>query len=1091
MAASPETQSLKGPSLTAAIAAAVALATPGGQPVAAFLTTFAVSYGLQAWSQREARKRALEDVADRKVMIRSAVAPRRLIYGEAMVSGPMIYAHVEGTEKEYLHIVLALAGHEVQSFADVWFDDDQVGTLDGSGNVTSGTFAGLARLQFVTGTSSQAAFADLVTDSGGRWSAAHQGKDVAMVYARLKYDQDKYPGGIPQIRAVVRGRKCYDPRDGVTRYTMNPALALRDYLTATHGLGSDSAEIDDTACSAAATICDEWVALDSGVVLYVTADASADTFTAVDSGYATTQVESRIQTGDRVNLVAASAVPSPLTAGADYYVIRRGPSTFQLATTYQNAIEGTAVTFTTAGSLVRFQSIYQKRYALSGTVTLDMAPRDVIDDLIAAMAGTCTFTGGQWRMTAGAYAVPTTTITADDLRGDLQFRPRTPRKDLTNAVRGAYVEPARGWVTTDYAPVSDSAAATADGEAIERTSDMAWITNAFRAQRLAKITLRKSRAKRLALPCKITALPLLTADTVEVTLDQIGLASAVYRVVGWTLTGEDGGIGVDVELEEESADHYDWDPADGVDPPINAPLTLPSGTAVVAPSGLSIASGTAELLAQGDGTIISRMRVSWTGAAETNLSGYELQWKQSGEGTYNAVYLPRDGTQYYIAPVLDGTNYDVRVRSQALPGVRRSDWVTGVHTVVGKTAAPTAPTSIGITSLPNALQITWSACPDADYFETQVWEASINDRASASQVAALKGNALQRSGFSAAAVRYYWVRHVDTSGNVSTWYPSGATSGVSGTAGANPGNEITHDFTGFMAGGAAGYLSGSGYWLGYSGGAYKMHLGNPSSQHIRWDGTQFYVQGAILTSELYVSTLGTIAIGSTSYLGAAGIFLGYSGAAYKMHVGDPSGAHLKWDGSTLTIKGSLVTGDVQVDTAGNVRGGQTGYNTGTGFWIGYSAGAYKFSIGSASAYLTWDGSALTVVGRINGVGRYVAGTTVTLATAATERNTASTTYTKAKEFAMPKAGAVRVGWNMKAFSGTTAYARVYINGVAVGTEQSTTSTSNVAKTDDVTVDGGDLLQLYYRNSSGAGNGTFVSSVTVKATVGEVTTVLVD
>ena len=39
--------------------------------------------------------------------------------------------------------------------------------------------------------------------------------------------------------------------------------------------------------------------------------------------------------------------------------------------------------------------------------------------------------------------------------------------------------------------------------------------------------------------------------------------------------------------------------------------------------------------------------------------------------------------------------------------------------------------------------------------------------------------------------------------------------------------------------------------------------------------------------------------------------------------------------------------------------------------------------------------------------------------------------------------------------------------------------------------GGDLLQLYYKNSPGSGNGTFVSSVIVQATVGEVTTVLQD
>lgn len=1085
MAASPESQTLKGPGLAAALAAAVSAFTPGGQPIAAFLSTFAVSYGLQAWSMREARKRSLEDVADRKLTIRSAVAPRRVVYGEAMVSGPMVYAHVTGTDKEYLHLVIALAGHEVTGFGSMYFDDEIVGTLDGSGNVTSGTFSGLARVQFVTGTTSQSAFSDLVTDSGGKWTSAHQGKGVAALYARLKWDQDKYPGGIPQVRVLVRGKACYDPRTASSAYTMNPALVLRDYLTSSLGLGCDSAEIDDTALATAADVCDEWVALDGGVSITVTADHTAETF-------ATSTVESRIQTGDRIVYTGATAAPTGLTNGGTYYVIRIAPSTFQLASSYANALAGTAVAITSNGTGAQsFGSIYQRRYALSGTYTTDQTPKDIMEELIASMGGTCTWTGGKWRITAGAYVAPTVTLTGDDLRGPVEFRNRTARRDLTNTVRGAYVEPARGWVTTDYAPVASSTYVTQDGDTIERTSDQAWVTNAFRAQRLAKIMLQKTRAKRLALPCKIAALPILAADTVSVTLPQLGLSAATYRVMGWTLTGEDGGIGVDLALEEESSSHYSWTASDGVAPPANAPLVLPSATTVVAPTGLAVASGTSELLAQGDGTIISRMRVSWTGAAETNLMGYELQWKRSSESTYNSVYLPRDGLQYYIGPVLDGVNYDVRVRSQASPGVRRSSWVTAVHTVVGKTAAPTAPTSIGITSLPNALQVTWTACPDADYFESEVWEATANDRATATQVATLKGNALQRSGFPAAAVRYYWVRHVDTSGNVSSWYPSGATSGVSGTAGADPGNEITHDFTGFLAGGSTAYLTGAGYWLGYSGGAYRMHLGNPSGNYFAFDGTNMIVAGALVTKAITVDSTGDIRIGTTGYLTGTGVWLGYS-SGYKFHVGDPSGSHIKWDGSTLTIKGSLVTGDVQVDTSGNIRGGQTAYNTGTGWFLGYASGAYKFSIGDPSGNrLAWDGSALTVVGTINGIGQYVAGTTVTLATAATERNSASTTYTKVKEFLMPKSGTVRVGWNMKAFSGTTGYARVYVNGVAVGSEESTTSTSNVAKTSDVTVAGGDLVQLYYRNDPGSGNGTFVSSVTIKATVGDVTTVLVD
>jgi hypothetical protein len=245
MASSAETQSLKGPGLAAALAAA-ATAFTGGAALPAFLTTFALSYGLQAWSMREARKRAMEDVADRKVTIRSAIAPFRVVYGEAVVSGPMIYAQVTGTDKEYLHLIVALAGHRVHSFGDIWLDDVQVGTLDGSGNVTSGDFSGLARLQFVTGTNPQSAFADLVSESGGTWTTNHKGAGIAAVYARLKWDQDKFPGGIPQIRVLVRGAFCYDPRTAAAALTHNPALILRDYLIAARGLGCDSSEIDLT-----------------------------------------------------------------------------------------------------------------------------------------------------------------------------------------------------------------------------------------------------------------------------------------------------------------------------------------------------------------------------------------------------------------------------------------------------------------------------------------------------------------------------------------------------------------------------------------------------------------------------------------------------------------------------------------------------------------------------------------------------------------------------------------------------------------------------------------------------------------------------
>jgi hypothetical protein len=59
----------------------------------------------------------------------------------------------------------------------------------------------------------------------------------------------------------------------------------------------------------------------------------------------------------------------------------------------------------------------------------------------------------------------------------------------------------------------------------------------------------------------------------------------------------------------------------------------------------------------------------------------------------------------------------------------------------------------------------------------------------------------------------------------------------------------------------------------------------------------------------------------------------------------------------LTVQDSLT-----VSTTGNIKGGQTAYATGTGFFLGYSATTYKFSIGSSTTNMTWDGTALAVNG---------------------------------------------------------------------------------------------------------------------------------
>jgi microcystin-dependent protein len=82
--------------------------------------------------------------------------------------------------------------------------------------------------------------------------------------------------------------------------------------------------------------------------------------------------------------------------------------------------------------------------------------------------------------------------------------------------------------------------------------------------------------------------------------------------------------------------------------------------------------------------------------------------------------------------------------------------------------------------------------------------------------------------------------------------------------------------------------------------------------------------------------------------------------------------------SAITVNtGALtVTNTLTVGTTGNIQGGQTGYNTGTGFFLGYSSGFYRFSIGTSTNGMTWSGSDLTVTGG-NISGGSISGTSIT------------------------------------------------------------------------------------------------------------------
>lgn len=197
------------------------------------------------------------------IMVRNSLESRNVIYGETRASGTIVYAQNTG---QYLNLIVAVACHEIDSFQKFYFNDEEL-TIGGTGLVTAPSkYNGKALILYRTGTDNQEAIDELVSltseeyeDIDGVWTSDHRLRGIAYIYVRLSNAPEVF-NGIPNISALIRGKKLYDPRTLTTAYSSNPALVLYDYLTnSRYGLKLSTSEIDTASFISAANICDETV----------------------------------------------------------------------------------------------------------------------------------------------------------------------------------------------------------------------------------------------------------------------------------------------------------------------------------------------------------------------------------------------------------------------------------------------------------------------------------------------------------------------------------------------------------------------------------------------------------------------------------------------------------------------------------------------------------------------------------------------------------------------------------------------------------------------------------------------------------------
>ena len=234
----------------------------------------------------------------RQQTVRGTIEPQKIVYGQALVSGPILFVGVAGADNRDLFHAIALTGHQCEAIEDIFFDGEIITSSQITNNtVTSGTFGPIdsetiCMVEKKLGTATQAS-SSLLTNTFTPWTSAHQGKGISYIVTKWTLtdgSQELWDRLKPQnIKALVKGRNdIYDPRLDVAAgnaaganptnatyqaYTDNPALCAAHFLMdAEFGLGVVASKVDWADVLTAADACDVSVVVPNGTQKRFTAN---------------------------------------------------------------------------------------------------------------------------------------------------------------------------------------------------------------------------------------------------------------------------------------------------------------------------------------------------------------------------------------------------------------------------------------------------------------------------------------------------------------------------------------------------------------------------------------------------------------------------------------------------------------------------------------------------------------------------------------------------------------------------------------------------------------------------------------------------
>ena len=845
--------------------------------VAAFAINVALMVGLSYLSIKAFGPKFGDDMQGRKIMSRDGAGYRRLIFGECRVSGNVTYAKTTnstaGETNGYLHFIVCIAGHEIDSYTEFFLGDEQF-TVSNSGNdsngvprlvPTGGRFAGKVRIKPYFGTDDQPADADLVaeTSGDGNWTANHRGRGVAYLYVRLEWDEEVFPSGWPAMVVTVRGWVS----DTSSTWTQNCPKLLAEYLQYPKdrgGVGIKPADIDADVLANSVAIANEevdtysggptqmrypinivvptsddyanniqhfldcmagWLDWDQGKWLiragayrassavlteenlvgpvhiigresirnsangikgiYVskseeyeatdfepfiaraknpssssTIDTSANTITQEGSG---------LVDGDRVRFepFPSGSLPGGLVAGLYYYVINSNSTTFQVSTEEG----GSAVNLTSAGSNVFH--VFDPFLTEDGErIWADLELPGVSDEYTARRLSKIQLL----RMRNDLQIVGDFNFSCFQLAVGDTFRLLNNKAGILglDGVDVAVTLDGDSDFMFSGSPVFDNhdrvafIALTDGGEKLV-LRQYYWVVNrdgnAFQLS-------RTRGGEPIEIEDGSGTLQLCEGQMFEV------LEVKLNASVGEN-EGETGFFTVRIHAQETQEDLFDWDSGFVSEATFSPDTELPSVRVVGAPTNLA-ASATAERsYVQGDGEILARVALSWTGAADAFVrSGgyYEIESKRSSATDFIPASTPTASGAQTQVRLLDfelDEDYDFRVRAINSAGNRSAYATLSNFNIGSNLPVPDAPASLGIKISGNSFVLNWSPVAAAFSYEVYVSDdiTSTDPIADGELAGKVEGTEFVFRNQRPAVSKAFWVRAKNAVGATSVFSP--------------------------------------------------------------------------------------------------------------------------------------------------------------------------------------------------------------------------------------------------------------------------------------------------------------------------------